>query len=108
MTPSSKQKPVELDPDSTAFYRSVLDILQTAQVAALVGGAYAFAIYTGIERQTKDLDIFVRPRDYERATRALTAAGYQTELTFPHWLGKAFSGAHFVDIIFDSGNGATP
>ena len=32
----------------------------------LVGGAYAFARYTGIERFTKDFDVFVRPEDLDR------------------------------------------
>ena len=30
------------------------------EVPFLVGGAYAFAHYTGIVRHTKDLDLFVR------------------------------------------------
>jgi hypothetical protein len=33
------------------------------------------------------------------------AAGCATELTFPHWLGKAYCGEDFIDIIFSSGNG---
>jgi hypothetical protein len=36
---------------------------------------------------------------------ALAARGCRTELTFPHWLGKAFCGAHYLDIIFNAGNG---
>src|SRR6185369_14567685 len=32
-------------------------------------------------------------------------AGYEAELTFPHWLGKAFHGEDFVDLIFSAGNG---
>jgi hypothetical protein len=31
--------------------------------------------------------------------------GYRTEVTASHWLGKAWSGDLFVDIIFSSGNG---
>ena len=97
-----------LDEESTAFYRRVLGILDAAGVPVLVGGAYAFAIYTGIERHTKDLDLFVRRSDFERVTRVLAGAGYRTELTFPHWLGKAYAGPLFVDLIFNSGNGTTP
>ncbi len=36
------------------------------------------------------------------------SAGYRSELYFSHWLGKAFHGTDFVDIIFSSGNGACP
>ncbi|HZP85811.1 MAG TPA: nucleotidyltransferase [Burkholderiales bacterium] len=99
---------VTFDAQTDAFYRSVLQVLNGAGLPVLVGGAYAFAIYTGIQRQTKDLDLFVRGSDYSRLTDVLGAAGYQTQLTFPHWLGKVYSGSLFVDIIFNSGNGLTP
>ena len=94
-----------LDPDSRAFYQSAMRALQKDRVPFLVGGAYSFARYTGIERHTKDFDIFVLQEDCPRVLRSLAAAGYRTELTFPHWLGKAFSGDSFVDVIFGSGNG---
>jgi len=35
----------------------------------------------------------------------LAEAGYQTELAFPHWIGKAYCGEDFLDVIFSSGNG---
>ena len=97
-----------LDPRANAFYRDTLSLLREAQVPFLVGGAFAFGRYTGILRNTKDFDLFVRERDARRALGVLAGGGYRTELTFPHWLGKAFHGDHFVDIIFDSGNGAAP
>ena len=97
----------EIDAE-TAFYRSVLQSLDAAGIEYLVGGAYAYASYTGIERNTKDLDVFVRRQAYERVVAVLGDAGYATELTFPHWLGKAHGGEWYVDLIFNSGNGATP
>jgi hypothetical protein len=74
-------------------------------VQYLVGGAYAMARYTGTIRYTKDFDIFVRPADAPRALDVLDEAGYPTEMTFPHWLGKAYWSEYFVDIIFSAGNG---
>ena len=94
-----------LDADTAAFYREAIRTLADAAVPFLVGGAYAFERYTGIARHTKDFDIFVRPRDLDRALAVFQAAGYHTELTFPHWLGKAFCGGDFIDVIFCSGNG---
>src|SRR5262249_27131568 len=47
----------------------------------------------------------LRRADATRALEALERAGWQTDLTFPHWLGKAFFGEEFVDVIFSSGNG---
>ena len=94
-----------LEVDCTPFYVAALNVLREAAVPFLVGGAYALERYTGIARDTKDLDVFVRPRDCQRALRAMEAAGFPSELTFPHWLGKAFSGEAVLDIIFSSGNG---
>ncbi len=94
-----------LDESSIRFYRHALSILNDAGVKHLVGGAYAFARYTGIERHTKDFDVFIRREDFRRAAWAFQKAGYKTELTFPHWLGKAYQGDDFVDLIFSAGNG---
>jgi len=94
-----------LDESSIRFYRHALSILKNADIPHLVGGAYAFARYTGIERHTKDFDVFIRHDDFQRASFAFQKAGYETELTFPHWLGKAFKGDDFVDLIFSAGNG---
>jgi hypothetical protein len=94
--------------DDQAFYVRALTLLNEAHAPFLVGGAYALAHYTGIGRHTKDIDIFVRRSDYEGVIEVLASAGYQTELTHPHWLGKARSGRYFIDIIFSSGNGEAP
>jgi hypothetical protein len=98
----------ELEPGTSRFYLNALAVLGEAQVPYLLGGAYALAHYTGIVRHTKDLDLFVRPADAPRALKTLARAGYRTEMTFSHWLGKAFSGDDFVDVIFCSGNGMCP
>ncbi len=94
-----------LSPEAKAFYRHALTVLGENGVPYLVGGAYAFARYTGIERHTKDFDVFIRRSDYERASSALQSAGYRTELLFEHWIGKAYKGDDFVDLIFSAGNG---
>jgi hypothetical protein len=89
---------------SQAFYVRVMTRLQEAGVPFLVGGAFALARFTGIERSTKDFDVFVRREDIERTLRALEDETCTTELSFPHWLAKAVCGDDFVDIIFSSGN----
>jgi len=95
----------ELDADSTPFYREVLEALDAAGVPFLVGGAFALTCYTRVERQTKDLDLFIRRADYGRAAAALQAAGHEALLVHPHWLAKVHGGEFFVDLIFGSGNG---
>jgi len=101
-------KPRFGETEALKFYREVLERLAAARVPCLVGGAYALTYYTGIERDTKDLDIFLRRGDIDRALARLAAAGFHTELTHPHFLGKAYSGDRFVDLIFSSGNGMSP
>jgi hypothetical protein len=94
-----------LPAEVAVFYRDVIRLLNRAGADFLVGGAYALALYTGIARHTKDFDTFVRPQDAERVLRILARAGYRTEMTFPYWLGKAYHGDAFCDVIFSSGNG---
>jgi len=94
--------------EAARFYRQVLNVLREAGIPYLVGGAYALAHYTGIHRDTKDFDIFLTRRDVERALDTLSVAGYRTEMTHGHFLGKVFSEGLFVDLIFSSGNGLAP
>jgi hypothetical protein len=94
-----------LDGETLVFYGDVLDILLKHEVPFLVGGAFALNCYADITRDTKDLDLFVRPGDCGPVLRLLERSGYRTELTFPHWLGKAYHGDRIIDIIFNSGNG---
>jgi hypothetical protein len=102
---SSAAETAHLDAQTISFYRDALGRLDKAGIPFLVGGAYAFARYTGIERHTKDFDIFIRRPDYDRIAQVLGDAGYKTELTFPHWLGKAYKSDDFIDLIFSAGNG---
>ncbi len=87
------------------FYLHVLRVLTEAGAEFLVGGAYALRYYTGIGRNTKDFDLFVRREDYDSVMAVLGASGCRTELTYPHWLGKATCESAMVDVIFSSGNG---
>ena len=87
------------------MYVAALRALRRAGVEFLIGGAHALGPYTGIVRDTKDLDVFLRRRDCDSALAVLANAGFKTELTFPHWLGKARAGDRFIDLIFGAGNG---
>jgi hypothetical protein len=95
----------QLAPETFAFYRRMVQKLTASEVPFLVGGAYALAHYTGIVRHAKDFDIFVRRADAVHVLDILGRAGCDTDLSFPHWLGKAYCGDDYIDIIFNSGNG---
>ena len=87
------------------FYIDALRKLQNTGIPFLVGGAFAFSHYSHVSRDTKDIDIFVKPEDCPRVLDAFAKLGYQTSVPFPHWLGKIRSGEYFMDVIFNSGNG---
>lgn len=91
--------------DTLHFYQNVLRELNQAAVPYLVGGAFALNHYAGIERPTKDLDLFIHLNDYDDIRDALEEANLQVELTYPHWLAKVHHEEDFVDLIFNSGNG---
>src|SRR5262249_23147498 len=91
--------------EERAAHREGLRILQEQGFEPLVGGAYALKTHTGIWRDTKDLDLFLRKDRVHAALQALSRAGYRTELTDPLWLAKAYAGPYFIDLIFSSGNG---
>jgi Aminoglycoside-2''-adenylyltransferase len=97
--------PVALDSRTRDFYVRTLAVLNEAGVPYLVAGAYALTDHAGIERHTKDLDIMVRRSDRDSILRTLRSAGYRTEVSFPHWLAKAYGEGGFVDVIYSSGNG---
>jgi hypothetical protein len=86
-------------------YRRALEILNREGVPYIISGLYALYEYTGIYRQTKDLDIFVEPVRVVDAARALKAHGFRPHLEQSHWLAKAMYGDKQIDIIFGTGNG---
>ena len=95
----------EANPDKTDFYRATLELFNAEGLPFLVGGTHAYYRYTGIARETKDFDVFIRGRDYPRFEKVVQGAGYETELKFPHWLGKIYKDDAFIDLIFSGGNG---
>src|SRR5262249_35523233 len=87
------------------FYIEAIRKLQETTIPFLVGGAFAFSHFAHVPRETKDIDVFVKPEDCARVLDTFAGLGYDTELPFPHWLGKIHSDGHFMDVIFNSGNG---
>jgi hypothetical protein len=91
--------------DEREVYRLALHTLNRAGVPYIVSGLYAIYHYTGIYRQTKDLDLFVEPRNVVTAARALKDAGFTVKLEQSHWISKALMSGSQVDLIFGMGNG---
>lgn len=95
----------EFDPGEGKVFARALRVLNETGIAYIVAGAFAKHAYTGIWRDTKDLDIFLKPEDLKTALDALDAAGFETEIEFEHWLAKAHQEPYLIDLIFGTGHG---
>lgn len=86
-------------------YRDALRALNAAGVPCIVSGLYAIYEYTGIYRQTKDLDLLFQPTWVVRAAEVLREVGFRTLLEEPHWLAKATRDGVLIDLVFGMANG---
>lgn len=89
------------------LYRKVLEILLKNKIPFLVGGTYALSKYTGIERETHDLDLFCKAGEVLHIIGILEKAGFQTEMSDARWLAKVLGkpGSHVIDFIFGTPQG---
>lgn len=98
---------VKREPGELTARASALRLMKESGIPFVVGGAYAYAHYTGIHRDTKDLDLFIQKADADRAIEVFEEQGWRTERNTHGWLHKAFWGDYLIDLIFGSGNGIT-
>jgi hypothetical protein len=104
----TRERRLQLPAEQSRVYREALNVLNESGVKYAVGAAFARYVYTSIWRQTKDLDIFVKPADVKAALDALRQAGFETEVKDRSWLAKAWKDGSFLDIIFGTGHGQLP
>jgi len=87
------------------FCRDVLRLLTDRGIEFLVGGYHALRHHSGIDRETKDFDLMVRPSEVAGVLQLCRNAGYGAEIISSHWLAKIEQQDCFIDLIFNSGNG---
>jgi len=92
-------------PEAESFYAESLKLLKESGVPFLLSGTYAVSAYTGINRPTKDLDVFCKAGDYPKILAYFQARGYTPEVEDERWIAKVYSGKHFFDVIFAMSNG---
>jgi hypothetical protein len=90
--------------EAHAFYKEALELLNGSGACYMLGGAFALFHYTGIYRDTKDLDVYCKSSEYPKILKFFGDKGYKTELTDVRWLAKIFKGEYYIDIIFDTPN----
>jgi hypothetical protein len=77
MDQQTKPKPngslIQPPPAAEAFYSEVLQLMAKSEIPFLVSGTYALASYTGIDRPTKDVDVFAKAGDALKMLHYFTA-----------------------------------
>ena len=70
-----------------------------SEIPFLVSGTYALASYTGIDRPTKDVDVFAKAGDALKMLHYFKEHGFDVEIVDERWLYRITRGELFVDII---------
>lgn len=89
-----------LNQEEAEVFAYWLSLLRKHGLTYAVGGAFAIHAYTGILRNTKDLDIYIKPGDVKKALSVFSEAGYQTDVTDRTWLAKVCYRDYFMDLLF--------
>src|SRR5438045_6298541 len=102
---TARAREAQLDSAEAQVFARALTALNQAGVRYILAGAFAKHAYTGIWRNTKDLDLFLTAGDLKGALETLGAAGFETSIEYEHWLAKAHAEPYVIDLIFGLGHG---
>jgi hypothetical protein len=97
--------PSAIPEEQQKLFQDVLTSLERSRIPYAVAGAFALRQHTGICRFTKDLDIFMPPKNAAAVLAVLQQDGFECEVRDPVWLAKAHRGGFFVDLITGMSNG---
>ena len=98
-----RRKRALIDPPPAAkdFYGEVLQLMAKSGIPFLLSGTYALASYTGIDRPTKDVDLFAKAGDALKLLGYFRDRGFDTVVVDERWLARITRGEMFVDIIYN-------
>jgi len=88
-------------PEAEAFYCEVLQLMAASNVPFLVSGTFALASYTGIDRPTKDVDVFTKAGDALKLLHYFKEHSFDVEIVDERWLARITRGELFVDVIYN-------
>jgi hypothetical protein len=99
----------EVVPDEQwAVFRPVLEAATAEGPRFAIGGGLAFSAYAGRKRNTKDIDLFVRPAQRQRMIGLLTRLGfedyYEHEAYDRRWIYRGIQDGGIVDVIWQMAN----
>src|SRR5438552_1880177 len=90
---------IQPSPAAEFFYSEVLGLMAESGIPFLVSGTYALASYTGIDRPTKDVDVFAKAGDALKILHFCKERGFDVEIVDERWLYRVTRSDLFVDII---------
>lgn len=97
-----------LEDEQGAIYRRVIDAAGQAGLRFALGGGFAINAYTGLARNTKDLDLYVLPRDRDAMIEVLTGEGlsdYYDQVPYDRrWIWRGYLNGTIVDVIWEMAN----
>src|SRR4051794_6141270 len=93
-----------IPPHDWEFCRLVIRDAEELGIPCALGGGLAFSFYSCRRRNTKDVDLLVRPSDKDRIVELLTKHGfedyYNIEAYDRSWIYRAFRDGVLCDIIW--------
>jgi hypothetical protein len=100
--------PKEIPDEQWEMYERVLCEANRRELPFALGGAFALATYTGRWRNTKDLDLYVRPEDRDSLIQVLNDLGfddYYEQLPYDRqWIYRGYRNGTIVDVIWAMAN----
>jgi hypothetical protein len=101
-----------LPPEQNELYTQVMKEAMRRGLRFAIGGGFASNLYTGVWRNTKDLDIFVLESDREFFVALLTDLGlvdyYDQKPYDRSWIYRACRGDLIIDVIWQMANHRAP
>ena len=98
--------------DQWAFYEDVLNAARDTGKPFAIGGAFAWAAYTGIIRNTKDIDFYIEPKSKDLFISAITRVGatdyYETLAYDRGWIYRSTRDGYIADLIWAMANYVQP
>ena len=114
-SPAAHRQPTGLEvipDDQWALYQEVIRAVRATGEPFILGGAFASAAYSGVFRNTKDLDLFILPDSRDEVVAAVTRLGmadYYDELQYDRgWIYRATRDGFIVDLIWMMANRRAP
>lgn len=103
--------PESISQEQWSFYQRVIAECNAAGLRFAIGGGLAIGVYTGLWRETKDIDLYVLPSDREKLKGILAKLGledYYEQLPYDReWIYRSVKDKVIVDVIWAMANHKT-